>query len=174
MRVRLHISSKAVSCVTIGVILATPLRRSVSSMNSCVAAMACRDTHMGAVMGGNCVAATAQTCFADSGRGFESGSCVAAASDDTCDSAAGLVYDGSSMCILGSLVNVAVTGIDTRAKALELFTGDKTSGTAKVKNIRTEYQNQPSLDVIGAAQAYVSGVAMSSANCYRLERAASW
>ena len=145
----------------------TPLRRSVSSMNSCVTEMACRDTLMGARMGGNCVMASAQACFEDGGRGFESGSC-AVASDDTCDSAAGLVYDDSSMCIPGSLVNVAVTGIDTRAKALELFTGDKASGTALVKNIRTEYQNQPSLDTIGAAQAYVSGVAMSSATVTNL------
>ena len=125
----------------------------------------------GAVVSSNCVMATAQACFADGGRGFESGSCATAAAD-TCDTAAGLVYDGSSMCIAASVVNVnvAVTGIDTRAKALELFTGDKTSGTATVKNIRTEYQNQPSLDVIGAAQAYVSGVAMSSANVTNLSQ----
>ena len=146
----------------------TPLRRSVSSMNSCVTEMACRDTLMGARMGGNCVMASAQACFAYGGRGFTSGTGCVAAADGTCDSAAGLVYDGSSMCIPGALVNVAVTGIDTRAKALQLFTGDKTSGTATVKNLRTEYQNQDSLNTIGAAQAYVSGVAMSGANVTNL------
>ncbi|MBC6444927.1 MAG: hypothetical protein GDA50_05755 [Alphaproteobacteria bacterium GM202ARS2] len=129
--------------------------------NSCITQTMCRSNSIrGAVVGGVCEMASADNCFADGGLGFMTNECVTA-SEGTCSEEANYVYDGSSACVPGANINVRVSGIDTRVKALALFTGDKAEATASdaVKNIRTEYQAQPSLAHVHAAQAYVSQVA---------------
>ena len=134
---------------------ATPLKRSIASENSCVNEVTCR-TAGEAVVGRVCLAANPVNCFAYGGRGFNVGTTRCdVPSSSTCDENFNYIFDDVDMCVLGSFVDIEVTGIDTKEKALDLFTG--TPGTAtKAEQIATEYQNQPSLAQVGVAQAYVS------------------
>ena len=155
-----------------------PLRRSVNMMNACVTAATCRaDGTMAAVLAqGNCVVATAQRCFDDGGRGFAGSVCVTPDADSDCSDSLNLIYDGDSLCIVGSFIDIAVgsgaseTAITSKADALALFTGDKDNGSDIEKNIRTEYQNQPALALVGAAEAYVSEVASSGEDISNLNQ----
>ena len=162
--------------------------RALASGNDCVTPATCRNNvHTGSVHGiavlKNCVVASAESCAAESiGVMFRTfngttrcvdintlraGRCPATINGMAVE------YDGSQLGCVFAPDRVAVGSgksgeavIDTRAKALALFTGNKTESGATdlVKNIRSEYQNQPSLGLVGAAQAYVSGVAETGAD----------
>ncbi|MBC6444929.1 MAG: S8 family serine peptidase [Alphaproteobacteria bacterium GM202ARS2] len=69
----------------------------------------------------------------------------------------------TNTCVAATIVDVGVTGISTRNAALNLFVGDPSESSAaqQVKDIRSEYQAQPSLGMVGAAQAYVSQLGAS-------------
>ncbi|MBC6444098.1 MAG: hypothetical protein GDA50_01515, partial [Alphaproteobacteria bacterium GM202ARS2] len=135
-----------------------------TSTNECIANATCQSRGR-AVVAGNCAVASASNCFADGGRGFRSGTgCVTADRASDCSTDLNYQFDsGRGRCVVGSFVDITLTGITDRDAALALFTGDASTGTALVKNIRSEYQAQDSFATIGVAQAYVSGVPTSNA-----------
>ena len=144
----------------------------------CVTPSACRGS-MGAVNANECVTASAQTCFNDEGRGFSSSSCQTATAMNCM--AGGFGFDGTNTrCVIldtrTGIPSLGLTGITDEATAKALFTTTPSTfaddaavaaATDTVK-IRNEYQNQPSLDIVGAADAYARNADSSTISTHGL------
>ena len=132
----------------------------------CVTASACRGS-MGAVNQNECVTASARTCFNDEGRGFETSSC-ATASSSTCMAGVFTFDTTNSRCIVALS---GLTGITSEATAKAIFTADTSSVTHESslqQRIAKEYQNQPTLAQVKAADAYARGADASTTSTYDL------
>ena len=128
----------------------------------CVTASACRGSGGRAVNQNECVTASAPTCFEDGGQGFTSGTGCVNAGSGTCLSSAGYRFDSdTNACVVRiNIPTVGLMGITSEATAKAIFTADTSSVTpasSEQLRIAKEYQNQPSLAQVGAADAYARG-----------------
>ena len=143
----------------------------------CVTEANCR-TGNRAVSGNSCVTGTAQLCFEDDGRGFSDGSC-ASPSETNC-MAGGFTFDMmNALCVMTRMTNIpsmSLTGITDEATAKALFASDRVifiddtavMNASDMEKISNEYQNQPSLAQVKAADAYARNVGSLSTSTYDL------